>query len=175
MKRSILSLVLAGFVGAGLTARAEDPKPQPKTVSDTTVVHVKILDINAAKRQVTVKDESGDVETIAAPEDANLGRFKVGDAVTITYAETLTFGLAKPEEVDSIAAKRTSVGGTGSVTKVVTIAAIDLAAKTASFKGADGKTQTIKIRDPKNAAGYKVGDKVALTYTGSLQITVDKK
>ena len=83
-------------------------------------------------------------------------------------------GLAKPDAGDAASVKRTSVGGVGSVTKVVTITAIDMTAQTASFKGSDGKTQTIKIKDPKNAVGYKVGDKVALTYTGALSVTVDK-
>lgn len=173
MKRPILTLALAGLVAAGLTARAQSP--QPKTLTETTVVKVKILAINAAKRQVTVKGEAGDVDTVGVPDSANLDRFKVGDNVTLTYDETLTFSLAKPEAADSASVTKTSVGEVGVVTRVVTITALDLTAMTASFKSADGKTQTIKIRDPKNAAGYKVGDKVAISYTGSLQATVDKK
>ena len=66
-------------------------------------------------------------------------------------------------------------GGSGFVTKVVTITALDMAAPSVTFKTADGKSQTVKIRNAKNAEGYKVGDKVALTYTGSIQIAVDKK
>ena len=175
MKRSILTLALAGLVAAGLTARAEDPKPQPRTVTETTVVKVTVLDVNKAKHEVTVKDETGDVEVVTVPDTYKLDKVKAGDVVSLTLAETLSVGLAKPGETDSIAAQRTTAGGSGFVTKVVTITALDMAVPSVTFKTAEGKSRTVKIQNAKNAEGYKVGDKVALTYTGSLQVAVDKK
>jgi hypothetical protein len=175
MKRSMLTLALAGLVAAGLTARAEDPKPQPKTMTDSTSVKVTILDVNKAKKEVTVKDEAGDVSIVAVPEHFTLEKVKAGDTVTLTYAETLTVGLAKPGDTDAVAAKRTTAGGAGYITKVVTISAMDMSVPSVTFKGADGKSQTVKVRDPKYASAYKVGDKVALTYTGSLNVSIDKK
>lgn len=176
MKRSILTLALAGLVAFGLTARAEEAKkPAPKTIGETTTAKVTVLDVNKAKKEVTVKDEAGDVSIVAVPEHFTLEKVKAGDVVTLTYAETLTVALAKPGEMDSVAAKKTTGGGSAYVTKVVTITAIDLTAMTASFKAADGKTQTVKIRDAKYASTYKVGDKVAITYSGSLQAAIDKK
>jgi hypothetical protein len=175
MKRSILTLAFAGLVGFGLTARAEDAKPAPKTVTETTVAKVTVLDVNAAKHEVTVKDQAGDVQIVTVPDTYKLDKIKAGDVVSLTLAETLTVGLAKPGETDSLAAKRTTGGGAGYVTKVVTITALDMAAPSVTFKTADGKSQTVKIKNAKNAEGYKVGDKVALTYTGSLQIAVEKK
>jgi hypothetical protein len=175
MKRSILTLALAGLVAAGLTARAEDPKPQPKVITDSTSLKVTVLDINKAKKEVTVKDEAGDVSVVAVPEHFTLEKVKVGDVVTLTYAETLTVALAKPGEMDSVAAKKTTAGGAATVTKVVTIAALDMAVPSVTFKAADGKSQTVKIRDPKAAAGYKVGDKVSITYSGALSASIDKK
>lgn len=176
MKRSILTLALAGLVAFGLTARAEEAKkPAPKTVTDTTSAKVTVLDVNKAKKEVTVKDETGDVSVVAVPEHFTLEKVKAGDVVTLSYAETLTVALAKPGEMDSVAAKRTTAGGSAYITKVVTVTAIDLTAMTASFKSADGKTQTVKIRDAKYASTYKVGDKVAITYSGSLQASIDKK
>jgi hypothetical protein len=176
MKRSILTLALAGLVGFGLTAFAEEAKkPAPKTITDTTSAKVTILDVNKAKKEVTVKDETGDVSVVEVPEHFTLEKVKAGDVVTLTYAETLSVGLAKPGEMDSIAAKKTTAGGSAYVTKVVTIAALDMAVPSVTFKTADGKTQTVKIKNAKNAEGYKVGDKVALTYTGSLSVSIDKK
>ena len=77
MKRSILTLALAGLVGFGLTARAEDAKPAPKTVTETTVAKVTVLDVNAARHEVTVKDQVGDVQIVTlrtALEDSELVR-----------------------------------------------------------------------------------------------------
>ena len=175
MKRSFLTLALAALVGIGLSARAEDAKPQPKTVTETTVVKVTVLDVNAAKHEVTVKDPEGDVQIVTVPDTYKLDKVKAGDVVSLTLAETLTVGLAKPGEADSVAASRTMHGGAGFVTKVVTITALDMKVPSVTFKSADGHTQTVKIRNAKNAEGYKVGDKVALTYTGSLQVAVEKK
>jgi len=175
MKRSILTLALAALVGLGLTARAEDAKPGTKTITDTTVVKVTVLDVNAAKKEVTVKDETGDVSVVEVPETYKLDKVKAGDAVSLTLAETLSVSLAKPGEQDSMAATKTSGGGAGFVTKVLTITAMDPAVPSVSVKGSQGNVKTVKIRNAKNLEGFKVGDKVAVTYTGSLSIAVDKK
>ena len=175
MKRTILTLALAGLVAVGLTARAEEKKPAPKTVTDTTSAKVTVLDVNKAKKQVTVKDEVGDVSVVAVPAHFTLEKVKAGDVVTLTYAETLTVGLAKPGEMDSVSAKQLTAGEVAQVTRVVTIAALDMSVPSVTFKGADGKTKTFKIRDPKAAEGYKVGDKVAISYSGTLSASIDKK
>jgi hypothetical protein len=86
MKRSILTLALAGIFTLGLTVRAEEAKPKPKTVSETTSVKVTVLDVNKAKKEVTVKDESGDVSVVEVPRHFTLEKVKVGDVVTLTYA-----------------------------------------------------------------------------------------
>ena len=47
-------------------------------------------------------------------------------------------------------------------------------AQTATLKGPDGKTVTIKAQDPKNLEAVKVGDEVVITYTEALAISVEK-
>jgi hypothetical protein len=175
MKRSILTLALAGLVAFGLSARAQDAKPAPKTVTETTVVKVTVLDVNVAKREVTVKDPAGDVQVVTVPDTFKLDTIKAGNVVSLTLAETLSVGLARPGQTDAVAAGKTLYGGAGWVTKVVTITALDMAVPSVTFKTADGHTQTVRIRNAKNAEGYKVGDRVALTYTGSLQLAVENK
>ena len=56
----------------------------------------------------------------------------------------------------------------------MTIVAIDKAAKTVTIKGAEGTTETVKARDPKNLDALKVGDLVEITYTRALAIALDK-
>ena len=115
------------------------------------------------------------MSVVDVPAHFTLEKVKVGDVVTLTYSETVTVALAKPGELDSVAAKRTTAGGAAYVTKVVTIEALDMSVPSVTFKGVDGKTHSFKIKDPKAAAGYKVGDKVAISYTGALQVSIDKK
>jgi hypothetical protein len=54
-----------------------------------------------------------------------------------------------------------------------TITAIDPKAQTVTVKGPQGNEETIKVRDPKNLTGVKVGDLVELTYTQALAIALD--
>jgi ribosomal protein S17 len=69
----------------------------------------------------------------------------------------------------------TPAGAVGQqVTATVTVTAIDKAAKTVTVKGADGTTETVKARDPKNLDALKVGDLVEITYTRALAIALDK-
>ena len=66
-------------------------------------------------------------------------------------------------------------GGTFSeqFTTVVTIKAIDLTVPSVTFTTADGNTMSIKVEDKKNLTGVKAGDKVQVTYTRALAISVE--
>jgi Cu/Ag efflux protein CusF len=43
----------------------------------------------------------------------------------------------------------------------------------ATIKFGDGRVMSFRVEDPKNLAGYKVGDKVDVTYTQALAISVE--
>jgi ribosomal protein S17 len=60
------------------------------------------------------------------------------------------------------------------VTVTVEVVAIDPAVPSVTFKGPEGNTKTIKVRDPQKLVGVKVGDMVDITYTQALAIKVDK-
>ena len=66
-------------------------------------------------------------------------------------------------------------GGTLSeqLTAVVTIQAIDAKIPSVTIKTEDGNMMSFKIEDPKNLTGVKVGDKVQITYTRALAISVE--
>jgi plasmid maintenance system killer protein len=59
------------------------------------------------------------------------------------------------------------------VTVTATIEAIDAKKNRVTLKGPEGKTQEIKVKDPKNLVNVKVGDQVVLTYTEALAISVE--
>ena len=49
----------------------------------------------------------------------------------------------------------------------------DAKGRTVTVKGPQGNVETVKVRDPKNLAGVKVGDLVELTYTQALAIALE--
>ena len=66
-------------------------------------------------------------------------------------------------------------GGTLSaqLTAVVTVEAIDAKIPSVTIKTGDGNTMSFKVEDPKNLTGVKVGDRVQVTYTRALAISVE--
>jgi Cu/Ag efflux protein CusF len=58
-------------------------------------------------------------------------------------------------------------------TVVVTIKAIDLSIPSVTITKADGNAMSFKVEDKANLEGFKVGDKVQITYTQALAISVE--
>lgn len=64
--------------------------------------------------------------------------------------------------------------GAREVTVTVSIEAIDTKRHTVTFKGPAGNLATIKAENPKNLEKVKVGDRVAITYSEALAVSVEK-
>jgi hypothetical protein len=65
-------------------------------------------------------------------------------------------------------------GGTLTKTKtiVVTVTAIDPSVPSVTVKTSDGHVAAMKVYDPQNIVGLKVGDDVQITYRESTMISV---
>jgi len=59
------------------------------------------------------------------------------------------------------------------ITAVVLIQAIDAKVPSVTIKAEDGSVLSFKVEDAKNLEGVKVGDKVQITYTRALAISVE--
>jgi Cu/Ag efflux protein CusF len=58
------------------------------------------------------------------------------------------------------------------LTATVTIQAIDMKIPSVTIKMDDGTVSSFKVEDKKNLEGVKVGDRVQITYTQALAISV---
>ena len=58
-------------------------------------------------------------------------------------------------------------------TAVVTVQAIDMAVPSVIIKRDDGAVMTFKVEDKANLTGVKEGDKVQITYTRALAVSVE--
>ena len=193
MKKLVLSTVVLLALSMAGTALAEDKAPADKSTTKRTSVKkertvtataiVQAIDLN--KRIVTLKGPQGNVFDIKAGEEVrNLPQVKVGDEVKITYFESIAYRLLKPGEapvptqeaavLDRAKPGEKPAGLAGrQVTITATIQAIDTKAQTATLKGPEGNSFTVKAQDPKNLASVKVGDEVVITYTEALAIAVE--
>jgi hypothetical protein len=109
----------------------------------------------------------------------------VGDPVVAVYAEALVIQLRKAGTASpgaSVQESRVSskpgevpAGAIGrEISLTATITSIDRKAHTVTIKGPEGRTETIRAKDPKNLEAAKVGDLVDITYTQALAISLDK-
>jgi len=179
----VFGLTLVAGVVAEEKAAAKGAKPsgiKEKTVKMTATVQAIDLD----KRVVTLKGQKGNVFDLKVGEEAkNLPQVKVGDLVTVQFYESLAFEVTKPGQAGGAGATAAVASAkpgekpagiaAGQVTVTATIEAIDAKKNRVTLKGPEGKTQEIKVKDPKNLVNVKVGDQVVLTYTEALAISVE--
>ena len=178
---------------APATPPATPPAAKPKApdaakpmIQEASVVTVRgtVEAIDKEKQTVTLKGPRRTV-VVQVKDPKKLDAIKVGDPVVGKYYEavalevkkagTATPGMTTQQGQATSKAGETPAGAVGQqVTLTVTIVAIDKAAKTVTIKGAEGTTETVKARDPKNLDALKVGDLVEITYTRALAIALDK-
>ena len=143
-----------------------------------------IVAIDHTKRVVTLKDANGSLEDFhAGPEITRFKELKVGDTVTFSYHAAVVYQIQKPGATATAAPNGVStVRGqgakpSGAVTQqrqaTVTIESIDPAIPSVTVRRADGHSMSAKVEDKKNIEGLKVGDKVTVTFTEALMITVE--
>jgi hypothetical protein len=132
---------------------------------------------------VTLKGPEGKLMEFRAGEEVkNLPQVKVGDQVVMTYYESIAAQIVKagtdPGAVaqQAVAAAKPGEKPAGAaaqqVTVTATVEAIDENGHYVTLKGPEGKSTAVKVRDPKNLEGAKVGDTVMITYTEALAISV---
>ena len=153
-------------------------------VEETTTVTAKVTKIDQKTRKVTIKTDDGkEYSFIAGDNVKNLAQVKKGDVITAVYTEAIAYQVRKHnkqtgvEVTDAVAAAPAGAKPAGAVvqqtTVAVTITAIDSTIPTVTFKGPQGNTKTIKVKDPQKLVGVKVGDVVDITYTEALAVKVD--
>jgi hypothetical protein len=176
-------------------ARPETPAAQPAAKASDTVLAgnigeetatatATVQSVNMKTRHVVLKGEDGKEFTIvASPEVRNLAQVKKGDVLRVTYKESMAYEVSKPGKKPGVAAgtavhraelgQKPAADVANTVTVRTTIAAIDKAKSQVTLRGPDGKTDTVKVRDPSKLDVVSVGDVVDITYTEALALAVE--
>lgn len=152
------------------------------TQGDAVEMTAEIVAIDKDARVVTLEDEDGEIEEVfCGPEVKRFDELNVGDEVTFRYYESIVSQIRKPGDPAPPSGAPALVRGTGpkpagtlseQMSATVTITEIDAEVPSVTVKTEDGRTMSFKIDDKKNLEGVKVGDKVDITYTAAVMITV---
>jgi hypothetical protein len=186
MKKPLSFLgVAACAVFVATTAVAQGQQTMaPIHKSESVTLTATVTAINPATRHITLKGEGGTVVTLKAPDTVkNFAQIRVGDVVTAHYVEALAIDVQKPgsnapaasvKEVAAAAKPGEKPAGLvgGSVSVLVTVKAINAAKPSVTVQGPEGNLWEIKVKDPTKIVGLAIGDKVQITYTEALAITV---
>jgi Cu/Ag efflux protein CusF len=153
------------------------------TQGEAVEITAEIVMIDKDARLVTLEDEDGEIEEIyCGPEVKRFDELKVGDKVTFRYYESIVSQIRKlGDPAPAPSSGPALVRGTGpkpsgtlseQMSATVTITEIDTKVPSVTVKTEDGRTMSFKIADKKYLEGVKVGDKVDITYTAAVMITV---
>src|SRR5436190_22946362 len=170
---ALLGLAIAPIAGQQKVERAGN-------ISKTAT----IVAIDHSKRIVSLKDAEGNVEDFhAGPEIKRFNELKVGDSVTFSYHAAVVYQVSKPgAAAPTVQQGMGTVRGqgtkpSGAVTQqhqaTVTVEAIDPAVPSIKVKTAEGHEMSARAEDKKNLEGLKVGDKITVTFTEALMVTVE--
>jgi Cu/Ag efflux protein CusF len=178
MKKTLLAAVLV--VLPVVAAAAE----RSHAGAEVAVRTARITTIDHDARLVTLVRPDGEAETIqCGPEVERFDELKVGDTVTFRYYESVAYAIRKPGQPSGLPAETGPAitrgqgprpGGTlaRQATAAVTVKAIDEKAPSITVLTEGGRTLSFRVEDKKNLKDVKAGDKVEVTYTEAIAISV---
>jgi Cu/Ag efflux protein CusF len=176
--------ILAALIAVVAIASVAIAQPQT-SVSKTNIVTgtAAIVAIDSTNRLITLKGDDGITETLyAGPDVQRFSELKVGDKVTFKFQESVCYAIQQPGDKPPAREKSAIVrnagprpGGTISqeTTTVVTVQAIDITVPSITVRTEKGEIMSFKVEDKANLTGVKVGNKVQVTYTLALAISVE--
>jgi len=171
------AIVLALLAAVPVAASAQGVKK-----AQSVEVTAKVTAIDHTNRVLTLENQDGVVELGVGPEVKRFDELKVGDQITFTYMESVLAEIQKasadkapaPAGPQVTRGKGPRPGGMVSQTQkaTVTIQAIDANVPSVKVQTADGHSLSFKVQDKAKLTGLKVGDKVDITYTEALMVSV---
>jgi len=184
MKTLLTTMLMGTLAGSVLLGTAGAAGAQSKTLQgESATVTVTIEAIDQSTRTMTVKDAQGVYETLEVPPAfTRFKELKVGDKITARYYENLVVRLKKPGEaaVDVetggiTPGTQARPGATAATQRTITatVVAIDPKTSAVTVSGPNGWKYSRKVTDKKALAQLKVGDRLDMTWTDALLLSVD--
>jgi hypothetical protein len=185
-------LVIATLLAVGLvlnhSAAAQSDQPADTSTSSVTAVtfHGKIIEVNKAKKVVTIEGAGGRRLYLKADNPYNLDAAKIGEPVVARFYEVVTIRKKRPGETvpGALLKEGIATAQPGEVPNavagqqarvLVAVVAIDEANGTVAVKGPDGTVERVKARDPRNLKKLKVGDELVVSLARAVAISLDKE
>ena len=187
IKQVIAAALLATTASATLAQTATvaaASAPGQAAVLASERVSATVDAIDQTTRKVTLREADGTLLTFTAgPDVRNLAQVKVGDVVTLSHTVALVLELKKTnggirERVESEGGMRAAPGQmpgavmAREIRVVADVTNIDTKNKTVTLRGPK-RSMKLRVDDPKQLAGIKLGDQVEATFIDAVAVTVE--
>jgi Cu/Ag efflux protein CusF len=182
---AVMLMSAASATLAQTTTVAAASAPGQGAVLADERVSATVTAIDQTTRKVTLREADGTLLSFTAgPDVRNLAQVKVGDVVTLSHTIALVLELKKTsggirERVESEGGLRAAPGQmpgaimAREVRVVADVTKIDTKNKTVTLRGPN-RSMKLRVDDPKQLAGIKVGDQVEATFVDAVAVTVDR-
>ena len=183
----LLAVAVAGSAGAQTPPQSPSPNPPMAGKAEGAVMRIRgtVSAVDKENKTITLKGPKGRTITFDVQDPTKLETVKVGDPVIGTYVEAVAIQLKPAGSTTPSATVTEAQAGSkpgdnpaGAIRREVTITGkivkIDTKAQRVTLEGPKGGQETIKVKDPKNLEGVKVGDLVEIRYMQALVVALDK-
>ena len=177
----LASIIALATLGSALSVSVD---AQTKTIpGEMKTVKGTVENIEPSTRTLTIKTGKESKE-IDVPEGVKgFSTVKVGDELTLRYYDNVVLIVKKPGEPDVDTRSAETVltpgvpGRSGTAarqrTVTATITAIDEKAPSITFSDASKRSHTSPVKDKKMLSQVKVGDKVDITWTTAVLVSLE--
>jgi hypothetical protein len=186
MKKILIVVVLAAIaVGAYFVLNQPKAPVAAVAAQETALLYDgEVINIDAATRTVTLKNQDGESTIVAGPEVKNFAEIKVGDRFDVVYELAVAVELVKVknpsvtgEQVTTTTATapqgdKPGMITTNTITATANVEAIDATKNIVSLKGPQGNIFKVKVQNPDLMKDIAVNDQVKVVYTEAIAAVV---
>jgi len=184
-----MACVVAALAAAAPAAAQTNSQTEPPRVFLARTNHLKatVLGVDYQNREVVLQSTNGQLGRFAVSDKIkNFPQIRQGDEVNIEYYESVAYAVMKPGDSLSATSRSDAVatrepgqkpgGATVSIgSTTATIQDIDRENRQVTLKGANGETVNVYVAPSVgNLQRIKKGDKVSVTYTKAIAVSVEK-
>lgn len=136
-----------------------------------------VAGVDQKRRLLALKGDDGTTTVMAVAEGfRDFDKLRAGDPVVVSYREAVAWQVKPAEKGAPGFSTRESLVNPGpgeatggslerAVTVTATISGLDAGRGTVTLTGSDGRSQTVKVRNPADLDRVRVGDLVDITFT----------
>lgn len=175
----LASLTLLGACATGVQPTSHEPTDAKPAGHEQTLTELRavVTGVDQQHRLLALRSDDGSSVVIPVSEVfRDFGKLRVGDAVVVSHTQAIAWqvkpsdkGAPSVTERETLSNPRPGEEPGGAVehaiTITTTITAFDVANGTVTLAGSQGRSQTVKVRNPADLERIRVGDLVDITFT----------